>query len=66
VQRGGTPCAFDKILGMKLGFRAVDLVKEGKFGHMACLKGTKMVDVKMKSALKQKNSMRNNAAYKLL
>jgi len=54
VQRGGVPCAFDKILGMKLGFRAVDLVKEGKFGHMVCLKGTKIVDVKMESALKQK------------
>ena len=54
VQRGGTPCAFDKILGMKLGFRAVDLVKEGKFGYMVCLKGTKIVDVKMESALKQK------------
>jgi len=54
VQRGGAPCAFDKILGMKLGFRAVDLVKEGKFGYMVCLKGTKIVDVKMESALKQK------------
>ena len=54
VKRGGTPCAFDKILGMKLGFRAVDLVKEGKFGYMVCLKGTKIVDVKMESALKQK------------
>jgi len=54
VQRGGTPCAFDKILGMKLGFRAVDLVKEGKFGYMVCLKGTKIVDVKMESVLKQK------------
>ena len=54
VQRGGAPCALDKILGMKLGLRAVDLVKEGKFGYMVCLKGTKIVDVKMESALKQK------------
>ena len=54
VQRGGRPCAFDKVLGIRLGFRAVDLVKEGKFGHMVCLKGSKIVAVKMESALKQK------------
>ena len=54
IQRGGAPCAFDKIFGIRLGFHAVDLVKEGKFGYMVCLKGTKIVAVKMESALKQK------------
>jgi len=54
VQRGGAPCAFDKILGIKLGFRAVDLVKEGRFGYMICLRGTEIIAVKMESALKQK------------
>lgn len=54
VQRGGAPCAFDKILGIRLGFRAVDLIKERKFGYMVCLKGTKIDAVKMESALRQK------------
>ena len=54
VQRGGSPNAFDRILGIRLGIRAVDLIREGKFGHMVCLRGTKIVAVKMESALKQK------------
>jgi 6-phosphofructokinase 1 len=54
VQRGGAPIAFDRILGIRLGLYAVDLIKEKKFGHMVCLKGTKIVAVKMESALKQK------------
>ena len=54
VQRGGSPNAFDRILGIRLGICAVDLIREGKFGHMVCLRGTKIVAVKMESALKQK------------
>ena len=54
VQRGGSPNAFDRILGIRLGIHAVDLIREGKFGHMVCLRGTKIVAVKMESALKQK------------
>ena len=54
VQRGGNPNAFDRILGIKLGIHAVDLIKEGKFGHMVCLKGIKIVAVKMEKALEQK------------
>lgn len=54
VQRGGAPCAFDRILGIRLGFHAVDLIKEGKFGYMVCLKGTEIVAVRMENALKQR------------
>jgi len=38
LQRGGTPSAFDRVLGLRLGAKAVDLVAEGKFGYMACLR----------------------------
>jgi 6-phosphofructokinase 1 len=34
IQRGGTPTASDRILASKLGFAAVDAVKENKFGCM--------------------------------
>lgn len=47
VQRGGPPNAFDKILGIRLGIFAVDLVKQGKFGYVAALKGTEIVPVKL-------------------
>ena len=38
IQRGGSPTAFDRILGTRFGAAAVDAVKEGKFGHMVALR----------------------------
>lgn len=38
VQRGGTPTAFDRILGLRFGVAASDLVAQGKFGQMVCLR----------------------------
>jgi ATP-dependent phosphofructokinase / diphosphate-dependent phosphofructokinase len=39
VQRGGTPCAFDRLLGTRFGTAAVDLIAEGGFGRVAVLSG---------------------------
>lgn len=47
VQRGGAPNAFDRIMGIRLGFSAVDLVKEKKTGYAPSLKGTEIVPVKI-------------------
>ena len=52
VQRGGPPNAFDRILGIRLGILAVDLVKEGKFGYAAVLKGREVVPVKLEEVVK--------------
>lgn len=38
IQRGGTPVAFDRVLGTRLGAHAVQAAAEGKFGHMVSLK----------------------------
>jgi 6-phosphofructokinase 1 len=37
IQRGGTPVAFDRVLGLRMGVAAADLVAQGKFGHMVSL-----------------------------
>ncbi|MBI4389077.1 MAG: ATP-dependent 6-phosphofructokinase [Nitrospinae bacterium] len=37
IQRGGTPNAFDRVLGTRLGSYAVQAAAEGKFGHMVSL-----------------------------
>ncbi|MGI8605022.1 MAG: 6-phosphofructokinase [Verrucomicrobiales bacterium] len=34
LQRGGAPTALDRILGIRFGVKAVNLVKDGLFGHM--------------------------------
>ena len=39
VQRGGTPCAADRLLATRLGAAAADLVARGEFGHMVAARG---------------------------
>ncbi|MGE4552880.1 MAG: 6-phosphofructokinase [Desulfovibrionaceae bacterium] len=38
IQRGGSPCAFDRVLGTRLGAAAVQAAADGKFGHMVALR----------------------------
>ena len=47
IQRGGSPTAFDRVLGTRLGLKAVDLVKEKKFGYAVILRGREIVSVKL-------------------
>lgn len=53
VQRGGSPNSFDRILGLRLGLFAVDLVKQGKFGYAASLQGIKIIPVKLEKAIEK-------------
>ncbi|TQJ57593.1 6-phosphofructokinase [Streptomyces sp. NBC_00080] len=45
VQRGGTPSAFDRWLATRFGLHAVDAVKEGDFGTMVALRGTRIIRI---------------------
>ena len=45
LQRGGSPTAFDRVLGTRFGIKAVELVLEGRFGFMVSLQGNKIVAV---------------------
>ena len=51
IQRGGSPTAFDRILGTRFGVRAVELVKLKKFGRMVALVGNKIIDVPIDEAV---------------
>ncbi len=53
LQRGGAPSPFDRILATKFGSLATQLAAEGKFGHMVSLRGTDIVPVALKDAIKQ-------------
>ena len=53
LQRGGTPTAFDRVLGTRFGVSAVEYVKEGKFGYMVSLRGNDIVPVKLEDAVKE-------------
>lgn len=52
IQRGGSPTAFDRVLGTRLGVKAVELIKNKKFGRMAALSGVKIIDVPLEEAVK--------------
>jgi len=51
IQRGGTPTAFDRVLGTRFGVKAVELVKLEKFGHMVSLQGRNIGDVSLEEAV---------------
>jgi len=51
LQRGGAPTAYDRILGTRLGIKAIELVKEGKFGHMVSLSATNIIAVPLEAAV---------------
>jgi len=51
IQRGGAPTLFDRILGLRCGVTAVDLITQGKFGYMAALKGNELIGVPLEEAV---------------
>lgn len=51
IQRGGSPTAFDRILGTRFGIKAVELVEKNDFGKMVSLCGTKIVAVPLENAV---------------
>jgi 6-phosphofructokinase 1 len=51
LQRGGSPTPFDRILATKFGAFAIEMASKKRFGCMASLKGTEIVDVKIKDAI---------------
>jgi len=45
VQRGGTPCSFDRFLATHLGYAAMQLLAEGRFGRMVAVQNGRVTDV---------------------
>jgi 6-phosphofructokinase 1 len=45
LQRGGSPSPFDRILGTRLGSKAVDFIAQGHFGCMVGVKDNHLVKV---------------------
>ncbi len=43
VQRGGTPCAYDRVLSTQFGVHAAQLISDGTYGVTVALKGEKIV-----------------------
>ena len=60
LQRGGTPTAFDRVLGTRFGIAAVDLVHAENFGNMVSLQGNEIVSIlSQKRSINSKSWIRN-------
>ncbi|MBM3328161.1 MAG: ATP-dependent 6-phosphofructokinase [Calditrichaeota bacterium] len=53
LQRGGSPNAFDRILGTRYGVAAVELIAQEKFGYMVALRGRAIEEVEIEKAIGQ-------------
>lgn len=53
IQRGGSPTAYDRILGTRFGVKAVELIMENKFGKMVSLRDNHMSYVDIKEAVEK-------------
>ncbi len=51
IQRGGSPTLFDRILGTRVGVKAVEMIHAGDFGKMAALRGTEIVAIPLTEAV---------------
>jgi 6-phosphofructokinase 1 len=53
IQRGGSPSPYDRVLATRFGVAAVDLIAQGGFGKMVCLRGERVLAVDIADAVGQ-------------
>ena len=51
IQRGGSPCPYDRMLASQMGEKAVDLLMQGIGGHCVCIRDNKIVSYPIEKAL---------------
>ena len=55
IQRGGTPIAYDRILGTTMGVKAFEMIEAGQFGNMVSFKNNALEAVTLQDAIKEYN-----------
>ena len=51
IQRGGSPCPFDRLLASQMGEKAVDLLMQGIGGQCICIRNNEIVAIPIEKAL---------------
>ncbi|MDO5649576.1 MAG: 6-phosphofructokinase [Gallicola sp.] len=64
VQRGGSPCAYDRILATEMGNKAVELLLEGKSALALATQKGRIVDMDITEAVEIKNEL-NEELYSI-
>lgn len=60
VQRGGTPCTFDRLMATQMGNLAVKLIMEEKTGLAIAMKNNKIITVPIDEAVATKRNFRED------
>ncbi len=55
LQRGGSPCAFDRVLATQFGVKAMELVMQEKWGYMVAYRDQDIKAVPIKEAISKYN-----------
>ena len=58
IQRGGSPCPFDRMIASQMGEKAVDLLMQGIGGHCVAIRDNKIVSYPIEEALSMPESSR--------
>lgn len=53
LQRGGSPCSYDRVLATRFGHTAAEMVMRGDFGMMPALRGESIVPVHIEDAVNE-------------
>ena len=64
IQRGGTPVAYDRSLAIAFGVKAVELIRDKKYGEMTALKGNRITSVPLEKVADGIKTVNLNA-YKI-
>jgi len=51
IQRGGETCAYDRVLSIRYGVEAANLISRGEFGNMVCIKDGKISKVSLEKVI---------------
>ncbi|SHE84949.1 6-phosphofructokinase [Clostridium fallax] len=63
IQRGGNASTYDRILSTRYGVKAVELINEGKFGNMVCLKGSDISYVSLEEVIGHNKYVNPNGEF---
>jgi 6-phosphofructokinase 1 len=64
IQRGGNPTAFDRVLAVRLGQRAVELLTDDIGGRAVGIHNNQIIDISLEDAVKPVNNF-NERLYQL-
>ena len=46
-QRGGSPCAYDRVLASRLGAKAAELIINKEYGYMVCVRNNQIDKIEL-------------------